>query len=224
MWALPIGIGGLVHPEYNEHRHIISHNNYFLPQGEEWIRIDAMDYGIANPTVWLFMAYSRRTGEIVIFDEYYQEGMTISHHAKRIQELYKEYSYPKAIIACPRAFQSERDGLTPADEYRRQYGLNLQGYNIGIETRAEICNRLLRIDKIKIFERCKNLRRQIESITWKKIEQAENHALEAFQRGVAWIDEHIISRGTFSLEKDSKEEREDVKYKPFTANLLEKEF
>lgn len=76
-----VQIGGLIYK-------CLSSNNLlepFIPP-KDWLHVAGMDSGIANPTAWLWAAVDK-TGNIVIYDEYYKAGQVTSYHAARVHEI-----------------------------------------------------------------------------------------------------------------------------------------
>ena len=225
VWGLPTGNAGLVHKDYNEHIHLVKASDYYeIPNNPLWIKVEGMDYGVSNPTCWLMVAYDRGTQSIHFYDEYYESNQGVSSHGPKVKALRDTYGNPDVTIGCPRAFATEKDGRTPADEYEEQHGILLTPFPIGIDARVEIVNRLFKLGKIKIFERCQFLRRQIEGTTWKNLEKVENHALEAFHRVASWIDVNIISNTASRMIEAESEKRIDRRDRPLTAGLLGREF
>jgi len=224
MWGLPTGNAGLIHKDYNEQRHLIRAENYFtIPPRQEhaWSIYEGMDYGVSNPTCWLFVAYSREDDTIYFLDEYYQSGENIYFHGPKIKKFREEYGRPIWTIGCPRAFQTERDSKCPSDEYASKYNISLIQYPVGIEARIEVVNRRFKLNKIKIFDRCQFLKRQIEGTTWKNMENTENHALEPFHRIVAKIDAESNSskmRDILKAEPSKKIEQ------PVSAGIMSMDF
>jgi len=217
VYGLPTGNAGLVHKDYDENRHLIRATEYFeVPKHISWENYEGMDYGIASPTAWLFVVYDRTTDIIYFLDEHYEANQNIGYHGPKVKSMRSVYGNPILSVGCPKAFQTEKDGRTPADEYRSKYQINLTQYPIGIEARVEIVNRRFKQNKIKIFDRCQFLRRQIEGITWKNLEKEENHALEAFHRIVARIDSTSIRIRLDTPKNEIKMRR----VRPITAGMM----
>lgn len=218
VFGLPTGNAGMVHRDYSEDRHLIRAAEYFEPPKHiSWERYEGMDYGISNPTAWLFVVYDREKDIIYFLDEHYEANQNIQYHGPKVKSMRTVYGSPILTVGCPRAFQTEKDGRTPADEYRLKYQINLTQYPIGIEARVEIVNRRFKQNKIRIFDRCQFLRRQIEGMTWKNLEKEENHALEAFHRIVAKIDT-MTARNLF---RDDDTRRPEKRSRPETARIME---
>lgn len=68
---------GLVYPRFVEQMHVIP--PFHIP--ESWQRYEGMDWGISNPTVFIFCAVSPKTGNIYFYDEHYRPGWTARQHS-----------------------------------------------------------------------------------------------------------------------------------------------
>jgi hypothetical protein len=210
MYGIPVGNAGLLHKEFNESRHIIRAKDYFIPPNHmAWVKYESMDHGIATPTCWLFVVYDRENDTIYFIDEYYEVQKNMYEHGPNVLKLRQIHGKPNMAIGCPAAFGREKDGKTVADDYREQFQIVLEPHNVHIDTRIDIVNRRFSLGKIKIFERCVNLKAQLEHITWKNYEDAEDHALEPFQRIVAMIDGGNSQVSLASLEKKKREREQE---------------
>jgi len=215
VFGMATGNAGLVHGDFDEKRHLVSSQDYFdVPEMYE--RFDGMDYGYSNPTCWLFAAYDRDKDIIYIVDEYYVSNQGIDYHGPNVKMFYARFRRPRFTVGCPRAFQTESTGRTPADVYAAEQQIVLAPYPIGFETRVEIVNRRFKQNKIKIFDRCVHLRRQLEGLAWNNIKTFEDHAVEAFQRLIAKVDTLSV-RANWNLGV-SKAER------PLTAGFINSDF
>jgi phage terminase large subunit-like protein len=91
-----VSVGGLVYPEFDPIKHVI--DPVSTPPG--WLRFDAMDHGIRNPTAWLFCCVDK-DGRIIILDEHYEAGRIVSHHAKIVKEKDAEFGFPAYRVGDP---------------------------------------------------------------------------------------------------------------------------
>lgn len=66
-----------------------------------WLWIMGLDHGLKNPTAVLWMAVNEY-GYCVVFDEHYQNELTIDQHAKIIKERIKQHGrFPDLLVADP---------------------------------------------------------------------------------------------------------------------------
>lgn len=75
-------VSGLFYPEVRPEIHFIN-MTYDDIKGKGWTHYRAVDYGYNNPTAVVFAAVSP-TGDILIYDEYYQVGKDAIEHAPAI--------------------------------------------------------------------------------------------------------------------------------------------
>ncbi len=223
MYGIPVGNAGLLHKEFNESRHIIRANDYFIPPNNlGWVKYESMDHGIATPTCWLFVVYDRASDTIYFIDEYYEVQKNVYEHGPNILKLRQIHGRPNLTLGCPSTFGREKDGRTVSDVYRESFQIVLTPHGAGIDARIDVVNRRFSLGKIKIFERCVNLKAQLEHVSWKNYMDAEDHALEPFQRIVDMIDRNVSQVSLASLEK-KKAEKEAREAKPDVPLELEKD-
>ncbi|OPZ94953.1 MAG: Terminase-like family protein [Firmicutes bacterium ADurb.Bin419] len=125
-------LSGLVYKNFDAETHIIPPINDVNP---EWSVYMAIDFGQTNPTAVLWIAV-KPTGEMVVIDEVYQAGMTISETADRIKAREKNYHI---------------SGRT-ADSAAAQQIKDLEGYGLflkGISKRQGEGGENYRVAKIK---------------------------------------------------------------------------
>ncbi|MCK6440698.1 MAG: terminase family protein [Planctomycetes bacterium] len=72
---------GLIYPEFEPRLHVRERFDF----AGDWERVGAMDFGYANPMVLLFAAIGQG-GRVVIYDEYFAIGRTLSAHLDRLME------------------------------------------------------------------------------------------------------------------------------------------
>lgn len=87
--------GGLVYKNFGP-RNL---TDPFLPP-KNWMRINAMDHGLRNPTVWLFAAIDQK-GNIYIYDEYTASNVLVPQHAEVVVKKELIYGEPLYRIGDP---------------------------------------------------------------------------------------------------------------------------
>jgi len=85
--------GGLVYDEWDEKRHLI--DPFDIP--DSWTRYRAIDHGINNPTACIWAAVSPN-GNVVIYREYYQGGLSVYENVRRIVELSGNVLEPQGVV------------------------------------------------------------------------------------------------------------------------------
>lgn len=81
-----IQIGGLIYKMFDREKHIIEP---FDPPSN-WLHVAAMDHGFNNPTAWLWAAIDK-DGRIFVYDEHYESGRIVAHHAQKVHEINGEH-------------------------------------------------------------------------------------------------------------------------------------
>lgn len=159
---------GLVYDEFNEQRHVVE--PFDIP--EQWERGLCLDHGFRNPTAVLWYAIDY-DGCIVIYDEHYKAGMTVSAHSEEIKKRGMTDG-----IADPSIFNktfSKNDKMySIADEYD-DFGINLRPATRSKED-ASIArvNEFFKGMRIKIFKNCVNTIEEVSNWKWKEIKPGIN--------------------------------------------------
>jgi hypothetical protein len=105
---------GLVFPNFKLQTHVIEP---FIPP-KSWDWYSSADFGINNPTAWLWHAVSPE-GEIVTFAEHYQSDMTVGEHANVVHERERAWGkVPEVRVGDPAGAQrSAITGTSILTEY-----------------------------------------------------------------------------------------------------------
>jgi phage terminase large subunit-like protein len=83
-----VQIGGLIYPQWKPELHMIRDPEFTVPSS--WMKFNAMDHGYNNPTAWGWYAVSP-DGVIVKYDEHYEAGKLVGHHARIVHEKNTEH-------------------------------------------------------------------------------------------------------------------------------------
>lgn len=104
---------GQIWPEFDPRIHVI---RPFRIQ-DHWTIIEGIDHGRRNPTAVLWAAFDEM-GNCFIFDEHYEAGKLVSHHAQKIHEVRAHYHLPEyTVIDASAAQQDPITGRSVVDEY-----------------------------------------------------------------------------------------------------------
>ena len=152
---------GAFFPEFDEERHVTA--GFDIPS--DWLRFRALDYGL-DMTACLLYAVSER-GEVYVFRELYESGLTLSEAAQKILKL-TENENISYIAASPDLWNRRQDtgfsgveimaraglcGLVRADNRRIQGWRAVREYLRGGEGQ-----------KLFIFSTCRNLLRTLPQL------------------------------------------------------------
>jgi len=212
------GYEGLIYSIFDRKKHIrdIEVSKY---GGQFW---EFQDYGISdtNPMVWLF-AYKNEFGQIGILEEYYKTKCKLNEAAAKVlstREILNMGDRLRMTTGCPRAFQKEKDGKSPAEYFASEYGIVLTQSPVRIEVRYPVIWKLFSEGRLWISPKCVNLISELEQLTWDNINTAPNHAIEAMERGIYKIEKAANTQGWGQVDIERSTEQ------PITANVMNMEF
>lgn len=170
-------------------------------QGKGWVRWRAVDWGYAAPMCCLWLAKDLDSGQVVVYRELYEAGLTDPEQVERIVELTGEEKI-KATVADPSMWtkrSTERETVSTADVYRRG-GVRLRRADndrLGGKRRV---HEALAVGgeeggvtpPLQIFETCGNLVRTLPALPYDQVRVedvdtgAEDHAYDALRYGLSW--------------------------------------
>lgn len=165
-----VQLGGLVYPMFKEEDHVIPH---FVPP-KEWLWVRSMDHGFTNPTSWHWSAIDPE-GRIFIFDEHYESGKIVAHHAAAVHSITSKYERePDYSVGDPSIRNTDPiTGTSVLLEYLdfgipivlgnndQKAGINrVARYLIGREIEGK------RYPQLFITENCTELIREIKKLRW----------------------------------------------------------
>jgi phage terminase large subunit len=122
---------------------------------DDWYRVQGLDFGWSHATCLLTAARSP-TGDYVIYDEYYASKQTMQEHADEIKKRRKPDFGP---IWADSAAAQERHDLA-------RMGVQTELAKKDVLPGIACVQMLLRENRLKIFNTCKNLIREMRSYRW----------------------------------------------------------
>lgn len=102
IWAKILESQGLVYPEFQEPVHLI--DSFPLPN--DWPMFEGADWGLTNPTAWLFARVNPADGNVYVFDEHYESGLNVLQHSPMVLAK-RGPSTPVATASDPSMFREE---------------------------------------------------------------------------------------------------------------------
>ena len=146
-----------------------------------------MDYGISqvNPMAW-YIVWKRPDGVLWILDEFYKRPCMPKEVAEWVNAQRTIWDSRRKLMGCygcPRTFQKEKDGRTPAQYLNSDHGIVVSQHPVHFEVRYPIVFQALNDKRIKISEKCTNLIAELQSLTWETKDTGADHAIEALERG-----------------------------------------
>ena len=207
---------GAAFPEFSKVIHVI--DPYELPNN--WIRIRSADYGYSSPSCVLWGAVDW-DGNIIIYRELYQNGLTGEQLANRINDL-EVYDPPMHTSVLDASCWS-KSGIGPsiADSIIRSGIRFVPSNRDRISGKVELHRRLSIREKtgepqLKVFSNCINLIRTLPTIPYAKNNaedvdtRADDHAYDALRYMVMTRQTGERQRATYRLNKLKAETYEPV--------------
>ncbi|MEW6016477.1 MAG: phage terminase large subunit [Pseudomonadota bacterium] len=163
---------GQVYPDYDPRIHRIPQRE--IP--DTWPRYRAIDHGYRNPTAVLWAALSPED-ELVVYDEHYESGQLVSHHAAIVKARSGERLYAASVCDPSMAAKSPIDGRSVLDEYS-QRGIVWKPGNNDVAAGILRVSERLKPDaagraRLYITENCVNLLEELPQYTWRAMGPAQ---------------------------------------------------
>jgi PBSX family phage terminase large subunit len=128
-------------------------------KSEGWEVFVGADFGLRDPTVFLMAAIDPKTGTVYIFDEHYEAGKPVSHHADIMNEMMKPI--PQGLLRQPIGDPSgnarSKNDMRSLFSHYAEYGIHFKPGMNRIEDGIHKVYSYFAHDKIKIFNNCTNL-------------------------------------------------------------------
>jgi len=135
----------------------------------EWEKVVALDHGVTNPTAVLWAAIDW-DGNVFIYDEHYESGKTISHHAEVIKK--KDYQNIRTWLIDPscRAKVNEKAGqfYSIIDEYS-DAGIRFEPADNSLLAGINRVNTYFKDKRLFIFKNCVSTLQEVENWKWKRL-------------------------------------------------------
>jgi len=177
---------GLVFPNFNTDTHVMDYDQFDMRSIRKWEWYSSADFGINNPTAWLWHAVSPR-GDIVTFAEHYQSDMNVPQHASIVKEMEvgfgrlsgRDYDAPDIRVGDPAGKQRQMNtGTSVLTEYAL-LGIHIQvdgiphDAMIGVEKMRQYFEVLAEGSgwgpyrpKWVILSNCVNLIKELKKLRW----------------------------------------------------------
>lgn len=163
-----------------------------FPIPDSWRRIEATDWGFANPFCTLWMAWDP-DGKCYVYREVYETRLTPVQQANKVmaarsktEKIYRSYADPSCW--------AQRDTLTTADQWKRAGWPNFRAKNDRKAGWLRLREYMLPdengVPSLQIFDTCKNLIRTLPAQMHDKDDpedldtDLEDHAVDALRYGL----------------------------------------
>lgn len=165
---------GVVWDEFSLEKNV--RDPFHIPSG--WERIVVLDHGFTNPTAVLWGAVDW-DGVLYIYDEHYESGKTVSHHAGEINKRENE-GVRRWLIdpSCSAKTQQKKyesgvvDLHSIIDEYK-DYGIRFEPADNALLAGINRVNEAFKAGRVIIFKNCVETIREVQNWKWKKLKPGE---------------------------------------------------
>lgn len=175
---------GQVFEEFDRTRHV----KPAVADATVWrVRARAIDHGLRNPTCCLWGGVDR-DGVIHVYDEHYEQGKPVSHHAAAIKR--REHPVHATVIDPSTQAATDMRNGSPWS-VRAEYQLN--GIATVMANNARMAGilrvkELLKADKLVIHQNCPNLLRELPEYEWKDVDGDMNPVEDAAKKNDHAVD------------------------------------
>lgn len=168
---------GMVYPEANStfidpYPVTKDTDEYGIPK--DWERLIALDYGLRNPTAVPFGAINPKTGEVVIYHDYYVAEKTLPYHAKELRKLIDPIptGLIRYMVADPAIKNRMNDVINGKNiqSHFMEYGLYFQLGNNNLEYGLAKVNSYIEADKLKIYKTCVHLIKEMLQYVYPEVD------------------------------------------------------
>lgn len=153
---------GMVYPNFADC--VIEDIPDFDKISKSWEKFIALDHGLRNPTAVPFGALNPETGEVILYQEYYQAGRLVPEHAKALKPMIN--AIPSGRLRFMVADPSIRNKTDPVNGKSvqglyQEYNLYFSEGNNNLEAGILRVNSYINRGKLKVFKSCTNIIREM---------------------------------------------------------------
>lgn len=193
-------------------------DEYGIPK--DWERIIGADYGLRNPTAVVFGAINPKTGEVIIYKEYYEREKTLPQHAHALKPMINQI-HPgllRFMVLDPATKNRMNDVINgkSIQSHFQEYGLYFSMGNNSLEYGLAKVNSYIEAGKIKIYKTCINLIGELLGYVYPEVdidnaeenldekpEKKNDHACDGLRYMIARLpdDPHALKNGAYEPPK-----------------------
>ncbi len=202
--------------EWNSTKHVIPEQE--IPSG--WSRIRCLDYGFQAPSAcyWLAIDYD---GNIYVYRELYEAGLTYSALAKRIKLMTPDSEQIEYTVADTSMFAKTLDTGEYGQDIFANEGVPLTPANKERIASLNLVREYLKRGSLKFFRTCKNAIRTIPALVHSEVKpedidsKCEDHAIDAIRYGLMSLPplpvrEHETIKNPYENDKSSPWGKPDI--------------
>jgi hypothetical protein len=208
---------------------------------KDWERVIGADWGIRNPTAVSFGAINPKSGEVIIYNEYYVPEKTLPEHAKAIKALLEEIPIGKirfmVIDPATKARTNPIEGKSVQSHFQ-EYGLYFQLGNNSMEYGLAKVNAYIEQKKLKVYKTCVNFVKEALGYVYPELDmdnenenqderpiKANDHILDATRYLIARLpdDPSMLENEAYEPPRHYNEYRvyDTIEYEELNENELD---
>lgn len=198
-----------------------------------WERFITLDHGLRNPTAVLFGAIDKDKGIVYIYDEYYKANSLVPEHAKEIKPKIEKIPHGRLrfMVADP-SIRNKSDPVNgkSVQALYQEYGLFFTEGNNNIEAGILRVNSYIERGRLKIFNNCINLRKEILNYKFPELKtdnfaknlnenpiKAHDHACDSLRYGMMRLpeDPDMLANDSYAPPRKARYEEIEDDYMDF---------
>lgn len=143
-----------------------------FPIPSHWQRIGGADFGIQDPTVLVMGAIDPDEGVVYVYDEYYNNQLTVPGHAKNMKEILEPIPYGgiKGLIADPAGKRRNINDHRSLFDHYSEYGIHFREGNNRIDAGIAKVAAYFALGRLKVFRTCAHTIREHLNYKYKPME------------------------------------------------------
>lgn len=194
-------------------------DEYGIPKN--WERMVAMDYGLRNPTAVPFGAINPKTGDVVIFNEYYVAEKTLPYHAQQLKPMIEKipHGLMRFMVADPAIKNRMNDVINGKNiqSHFMEYGIFWQLGNNNLEYGLTKVNAYIDAGKLKIYKTCHNMIKELLQYVYPEVDI--DNAEENLDEKPVKANDHLCDALRYMIARlpDDPEYLKNESYNPPTS-------
>lgn len=214
---------GMVYPQFSKNI-VDSFDIISKIKAEGWQVYAGADFGLRDPTVFIMAAIDPSTGIVYLFDEHYEAGKHVSHHARIMNDMMNQVP-PTLLnqpIGDPSGGQRSKNDLRSLFNHYAEYDIHFKPGQNRIEDGIQKVYTYLEAGKLKIFNTLNNMIREGVGYKYKLQELDHNKNLDEKPQD---RDNHAMDTLRYIIQElpDNPDQLINASFGPSTITINKKE-
>ena len=200
-----------------------------------WEKFVTLDHGLRNPTAVLFGTIDKDKGIVYIYDEYYKANTLVPEHAKELKPKIEKIPHGRLrfMVGDP-SIRNKTDPINgkSVQALYQEYGLFFTEGNNNIEAGILRVNSYIERGRLKIFNNCINLRKEIINYKFPELKtdnynknldekpvKANDHACDSLRYGMMRLpeDPDMLANDSYNPPKRVTQDEPEYEYEDFSG-------